>query len=49
MSHTENSLTRRELLKAAGKATAVVVASPIPDETYSVITTSPSDTGPELE
>src|SRR6266571_2861117 len=30
MSHTdENSLTRRELLKTAGKATAVVVASPL--------------------
>src|SRR5947199_4829500 len=30
MSHTEKaSLTRRELLKAAGKATAVVVASPL--------------------
>jgi hypothetical protein len=30
MSHTEKySLTRRELLKTAGKATAVVVASPL--------------------
>ena len=30
MSHTpKNSLTRRELLKTAGKATAVVVASPL--------------------
>ena len=30
MSHAEkNSLTRRELLKTAGKATAVVVASPL--------------------
>ena len=30
MSHTEkNPLTRRELLKTAGKATAVVVATPL--------------------